>query len=211
MPDLMHYAFVDESGSTAPTETSHLLVVAVLGTEEPISIRRVIHRFQKKLNTSLPAGEIKAGKLEPAKIKKVLGKLAQSPIQIVAVIVDPYILNHPPSDPEDIYRWAVSRAVYHMVERYPSVEIILDRRYTKESLRFELEKSIRQSLTGISGQYVLIRHDDSSERKELQAVDFIAWAFFQKYEKNDSQYYDLISPLVFKEEWLSKQLWDTRR
>lgn len=151
----MHYAFIDESGSTAPTETSHILVVAV--------------------------------------------------------IVDPFILNHPPQDPEDIYRWAVSRAVYHIVGQYPGVEIVLDRRYTKEALRFELEKAIRQAIIDIPEQYVLIRHDDSSRRKELQAVDFLAWAFFQKYEKNDPQYYDLIAPLVIKEEWLSKQLWDTRQ
>ena len=207
----IYYAFVDKSGSTAPTETSHILVIAVLGTEEPIDIRRVIHRFQKKNSSSLPSGELKARKLEPAKVKKVLDKLAQSPIQIVAVIVDPIILNHPPQDPEDIYRWAVSRAVYFMVERYPNVEIVLDRRYTKEPLRFELEKAIRKEITGIPDQYVLIRQDNSSQRKELQAVDFLAWAFFQKYEKNDAQYYDLIAPLVVKEEWLSKQLWDTRQ
>jgi hypothetical protein len=207
----IYYAFVDESGSTAPTETSHFLVIAVLGAEEPIDIRRIIHRFQKKNSSSLPSGELKARKLEPTNVKKVLVKLAQSPIQIVAVIVDSFILNHPPQDPEDIYRWAVSRAVYHMVERYPSVEIVLDRRYTTEPLRFELEKAIRQEITGIPDQYVLIRHDDSSRRKELQAVDFFAWAFFQKYEKNDCQYYDLIAPLVVKEEWLSKHLWDTRQ
>jgi len=129
----------------------------------------------------------------------------------VAVIVDPFVLDHPPQDPEDIYRWAVSRAVYHVVERYPGVEIILDRRYTKEALRFELEKAIRQAIIDIPQQYVLIRQDDSSQREELQAVDFVAWAFFQKYEKNDSHYYDLISSLVIKEEWLKKQLWDSRR
>jgi hypothetical protein len=211
MTDLMHYAFVDESGSTASSDTSHILVVAVLGTEEPIDIRRVIHRYQKNNRSSLPSGELKARKLEPAKVKKLLGKVAHSPIQIVAVIVDPYILNHPPQDPEDIYRWAVARAVYLIVERYPSVEIVLDRRYTKEELRFELEKAIRKAIIDIPEQYVLIRHDDSNQRKELQAVDFVAWAFFQKYEKNDSQYYDLIAPLVTKEVWLSKKLWETRQ
>jgi len=205
----IYYAFVDESGSTATTDTSHILVVAVLATEEPDSIRRAIRQYQKKNRSSLPSGELKARKLAAAQVKQVLGILAQSPIQIVAVIVDPFILDHPPKDPEDIYRWAVSRAVYHVVERYPMVEIVMDRRYTKESLRFELEKAIRQAITSIPEQYVLIRQDDSSQRKELQAVDFLAWAFFQKYEKNDAQYYNLIAPLVIEEEWLSKQKWDS--
>jgi hypothetical protein len=206
----IYHAFVDESGSTAPTEASQMLVVAVLGTEEPVETSRVIHRIQKKDGHSLPIGELKARKLKPTTIKKVLEKLAQTPVQIVAVIVDPYILLHPPKDPEDIYRWAVSRAVYHLVERFPSVEIVLDRRYTKELLRFELEKAIRQAIIHIPEQFVLIRQEDSSQRKELQAVDCVAWAFFQKYEKHDCQYYDLIAQRVIKEEWMSKQLWESR-
>jgi len=43
----MYYAFVDESGSTASTETSHILVVAVIGTKELVTIHRIIHRFKK--------------------------------------------------------------------------------------------------------------------------------------------------------------------
>ena len=207
----LHYAFLDESGSTAATGASHLLVVCALATKTPAEIHKIIRRFQKKAGFSLPAGELKARKMEPAKIEKVLTGLAQAPIQIVAVIVDPYILAHPPQDPEDIYRWAVSLAVSHVVERYASVEIVLDRRYTKEALRFELEKAIRQALIGFPEQYVLIRQDDSSQRKELQAVDFVAWAFFQKYEKNEARYHDLIARLVIKEEWLSKELWDARK
>jgi hypothetical protein len=205
----IYYAFVDESGSTALSETSHILVVAVLGTGEPVEIRKVIRQFQKKDKPNLLSGELKARKLKPTTIKKVLGRLAQSPIQIVAVIVDPTILSHPPQDSEEIYRWAVSCAVFYMVERYPSLDIVLDRRYTKEPLRFELEKAIRKAIIGIPGQYVLIRQEDSSQQKELQAVDFLAWAFFQKYEKNDPQFYDLIASLVIKEEWLNKQQWDT--
>jgi len=72
----IYYAFIDESGGTAPTETSHILVVAVIGTNDPVDIKRIIHRFQKRNSTSLPSGELKARKLEPDKIKKVLGKLA---------------------------------------------------------------------------------------------------------------------------------------
>jgi hypothetical protein len=144
------------------------------------------------------------------KTREILGKLAQLPVRIIAVIIDPYVLHHPPEDPEEIYRWAVSRAVFHLVERCPNVEIVLDRRYTKEPLRYELEKEIRRAITGIPRQVVLIRHGDSSQWRELQAIDFVAWAIFQKYEKHDCQFYDLIAPLVLKEEWLSKQQWDAR-
>jgi hypothetical protein len=48
----VYYAIIDESGSTASTETSHFLVVAALVTEEPVAIRRIIHRLQKKNRSS---------------------------------------------------------------------------------------------------------------------------------------------------------------
>jgi hypothetical protein len=36
--------------------------------------------------------------------------------------------------------------------------------------------------------------------KELQVADAIAWAFFQKYERGDSRFYNAIAPQVILEE-----------
>jgi hypothetical protein len=205
-----YHAFIDESGNIYPTEQSHFLLIAALGVEDPTDISRTIRRIKKRNRSSLPPDELKARKMKPAMIKKMLACIAQSHVQIVTVIVDPYILHHLPDDEEDVYRWAVARTVFHVVEKHKGVEIHLDRRYTKEALRYKLEKQIRYSIRNISGQYVLVRQEDSNRCLGLQAVDVIAWSIFQKYEKNDCQYYDLIAPLIVKEEWLSKKQWDTR-
>jgi len=37
-----------------------------------------------------------------------------------------------------------------------------------------------------------IKHEDSKKDGCLQAVDFISWAIFRKYEHNDPKYYELI-------------------
>lgn len=74
-----------------------------------------------------------------------------------------------------------------------------------------LEKVIREEIYGLPQQYVLIRQEDSALFKELQAVNFIAWAIFQKFEHTNEGFYDAITPRVVEQEVVSKQTWDQER
>jgi len=38
-----------------------------------------------------------------------------------------------------------------------------------------------------------------SEEKGLQAVDFVSWAIFRKYEKSDDSYYQIIKRKIIEE------------
>jgi len=116
-------------------------------------------------------------------------------------------LKLPLKDPEEIYRWTISRLISMVVKKYPKVEIVLDRRYTKKHLRLLLEISIREEISNIPRQIVVIRQEDSISIKKLQAVDFIAWALYQKYEHNNVSFYEIISSLIIEEEIVSKQSW----
>jgi hypothetical protein len=118
----------------------------------------------------------------------------------LSIIVDRQSILIWPKDSEEIYRQAVARAVCYLVQRWPRIEICLDKRYTKEQLRYELERYIREEISDLPQKMVLIRQEDSITRKELQATDFIAWAFYQKYERGDRRFYDLIASRVIKEE-----------
>ena len=42
----------------------------------------------------------------------------------------------------------------------------------------------------------------SQEGKELQAVDFISWAIFRKYEKGDYEFYEIIKDKIIDEKLL---------
>ena len=43
--------------------------------------------------------------------------------------------------------------------------------------------------------------------KELQAVDAVAWAFFQKYERGEARFYDVIASKVIAEELIERRNW----
>jgi len=66
-----------------------------------------------------------------------------------------------------------------------------------------LEREIRESIADVSQEVVIIRQDDSIANKLLQAADYVAWAFFQKYEREDGRFYQLIADKVIDEEFVS--------
>ena len=208
MSDTLRLAFIDEAGDVTPASQNHILVVAALGMQKSPAIARIIRKAQKKVGSRLRSGELKAKKERAARVEALLSALAEQSIEVYAVIIDQQILLRPPPDPEDIYRWAMARLVTKIVRRYPSVEFILDRRYTKQHLRYLLEKSIREEIMNLEQRYVMVRQEDSVACKELQAVDFIAWALFQKYERGESRFYDRIAPVIIEEELITKQAWE---
>ncbi len=203
----MAYAFLDESGDETPFGGQPFLVVAVLITEQPRGIELAVTRARRKYGASLASGEMKADASPRAVTNWLLAALAATPIEIVAVVIDKTAIVRPPADPRTIYRVAVAEAVRRAVERCPQLDLYLDKRYTSPRLRQLLEEAIRVRLAG-SAADVSIRHVDSIASKGLQAVDYVAWALFQKYARGASEYYEIIAERIVVEEWLRIALWD---
>jgi DNA gyrase/topoisomerase IV subunit B len=207
MSDFMHFAFLDESGTISVPGGTHFFVVALLSTGKPRDIELPVRRALKKYGPSLRRGEIKAANFEEKAIARLLTEIAKEDILIFATIVDQSVIGKPPKEMEEIYRQAVSRTIYKLVERFPRVNICLDRRYTNERQRFKLESQIRESIQDLPQKVVLIRQENSMSRKELQAADAVAWALFQKYERDNASFYNIISSKIIDEEIIQKEKW----
>ena len=207
MPDSTFYAFLDESGTVGWPGGTHFLVVALVETNQPRKLEMPVRRALKKYGPSLKVGEIKAANFEEKAIKRLLEAIAGEDILIFTTIVDQSIIEHPPLEKEDIYRLAVTKNVYRLIENHPRMIISLDRRYTNERHRFELEAQIREGIQDLPQKFILISQDISTKRKELQAADAVAWAIFQKYEHKDLRFYNIISSKIISEEMVKKKDW----
>lgn len=205
----LHYAFIDEAGSAALSRTSHTFVIAALCTENPRGVENIIKRAQKKFGSSLASGELKAKQSEDNLIKHVLASLALESIEIFTIVIDHKIYNKKNIDSEEIYQWLVLRLIKKLVSLYPRIEITLDRRYTNKTLRYKLEQYIRDGISNLHQNYVLIRQEDSQPQRGLQAIDFIAWALFQKYENGNDEYYQQFESRILDEEVVTKHSLDT--
>jgi len=201
------YGFLDESGGVDPFSGSHVIVVALLTTHAPRKIDLRVKRTHQKLGRRVRGEEIKASSSQERVITRFLESMADEEIEIVAVVVDKRAILRPPENTEDIYREAVAKAVSHCVARWPRIDLSLDKRYTKKALREELELTIREGIAHLPQEVVMIRQEDSRNVRGLQAVDFIAWAIYQKYETNDSRFYAIIQDKIVVEEIIQRSLW----
>ena len=207
MSQPLRYAFLDESGTASPFAGSHFLVVALISTAHPRTLELHVRRAQKRYGASLRSGEMKADGSRETVIAEILAALVREPVAIMAVAVDKQTIARPPIDSEDIYRHMVSQAVGHLLRRWPRVDICLDKRYTTERLRYRLERAVREAVADLPHEVLIMRQEDSIARKELQAADFVAWAIFQKYERGDNRFYDIIAHRLVVEEVIEQALW----
>ena len=203
----MHYAYLDESGDVAPYSSGRYLIVAVLITASPRAIELHVKRARSRLGRRAKVDELKATSVERVVSERLLKAIADEEVEIVVTIVDKRAILRPPTDLEDLYREAVVRAVRRCVERHPRLELWLDKRYTKPALRHCLEKAIREGMTDLPQQVVLIHQEDSRTQRGLQAVDHVAWAFHEKYERCDDSLCQILGSNVVMEEVVSHHLW----
>lgn len=150
---------------------------------------------------------MKATAVETSVTLRLLEALIDEDVEILTTVVDKRIIRRPPVDPENIYRELVTRAIRHCLERHPEIELWLDKRYTKPALRWLLEKTVREQVVDIPQQVLLIHQEDSQQHRGLQAVDHVAWALYQKYERNDDRLYQVIKEKIVSEEVILRNLW----
>lgn len=202
----LHYVFMDESGTVGSTGT-HFLVVAALATPSPRDIEKPVRRVMKKYGTNLGSGEVKAADFEESVILRLLSEISEKRITIVATIVDQRAIRIPPRDMEDVYRQAVAATIRSLAEGFPHLELTIDKRYTNAHLRRLLEKAIRDEVENLPHQNIIIQQENSVLNKGLQAVDAIAWALFEKYERGNLRFYDVIAPRIANEILIRKRDW----
>ena len=184
----MRFGFADESGSVTRYSQDRYLIVAIIVTAEPRRIAQLVHRAQRSLRRKPSSGEMKAATSEESVIRRMLRALADENISVVIVAGDRDQHSAGLDEPERFYRQVMAQAVRLCVVRWPELELVIDKRYTTLALRTELEKEIRRALQDVPQQLLLIRQEDSHSRKELQAADFIAWAFGRKYNQEEGQW-----------------------
>jgi len=194
----------DEAGDTgASPRSSRYLVIAGIACSDLMSLRRAVMRTRKSLGKKLQdIPELKA-RHTPAKIiTGFLIRLAELDIQVYAVILDKHSAKQP-ADAESGYRRVYVEAIKQVVADHPRSSIVMDQRYTKSSLR---EKLVNTILIGASSPDVALSlvFADSQQEPALQAADAVVWSIFQKYERGDATFYNIVATRIEKEILLLK-------
>jgi len=82
------------------------------------------------------------------------------------------------------------------------IHLFIDRKDTKKRLKENFVNYLTDSTEKRRDGVFSVKLHSSFENKSLQAVDFISWAIFRKYEHGDYEFYEIIKNKIIDERLL---------
>jgi len=186
------YGFLDEAGDVgygAGASGKFIVVVVVVG--RPERLRKAVTKTRKALRKGLRnIPEMKAALGDPRLTQKLLTRAAEIGFDGVAVVINKGFFPRP-QDIEDLYRYACVRAVREALEQFGPLTVTLDKRDKTEERRRRLNQAINASVEDLDTPLSL-QHVESHRERVLQVADAVAWALFQKHERGDETFWQII-------------------
>jgi hypothetical protein len=207
----MTHLFIDESGDLGfSKDSSRWFVFTIALTNNKRALEKVIKRARATLRKKFHAvGELHAYHADEFTRKRVLKALADTTdLQVLCVVLNKqkvYV------DLQNQKNYLYNYVANILLDRLHTKQIVaidehldicFDRKDTKKNLRSNFMQYLQGSLATKRNGKIDITLRASHEEKALQAVDFISWAIFRKYERGDFEYYELIKDKIVEENLL---------
>ena len=198
----MIYLYLDESGDLGfdffakkPSRFFTVTVMLVHGVENRKKISNAVRRTLKNKLRRLKKPELKGSK-QSIEVKKYFYKKVEPvPFGLYAITLNKRrVYDYLSQEKDRVYNF-IARKVLDVIpieDASLRVSLIIDRSKSKKEIREFDEYIIRQLSGRIDPRIPLdIDHHMSHEDRLIQAVDLFAWGIFRKYEKNDTEWYDI--------------------
>ena len=203
----MTYIYIDESGDlgfdfSKPGTSRHFIITFLI-----VSNKRNVSSLVKKVFLSLPAatkrknsGVLHAHHEKSTTIKLLLNGLKEKNVKITTIHLDKSKLSIVHNSNE-LYNNMVITLLEKLcsekiIEKNEKVSLIASRRYTSKSLNEHFSKYIISEIPCFEINVSIVKPSDD---KCLQAVDFVSWAFGQKYERKNCTYVSILKNNVLYE------------
>ena len=206
------YIYIDESGDLGFKKkgASKYFMITLLITKDPKKVKRVIkkcrQRILKKKHKKFP--ELKASKSSPLIRKYILKELAKLDLSVLTIILNKsQVYDYLKTKREKLYNY-IAGLILAEAQLEPSYEnVVIDKRVKKKAVRRDFDTYIQDKIDKkrlLPIKRLRISHFNSQKREALQAMDFVSWAIFRKYEHKDTIYYDFIKEKISTEKELFK-------
>jgi hypothetical protein len=206
----MSFIFMDESGDLgfnfSRKGTSRYFLITFLFCERKRPIEKCVKKVHRGLRKKYRrVGILHAYKEEPATRERLLSLLACQECKVMTILLNKRkVYTRLQDEKAVLYNYVTnilldrifSKQLLPGIEDY---EIIAARRETNRFLNKNFKSYLQLQLTERHDIRVKVSIKTPEQEKGLQAVDFISWAVFRKYEKSDSSYYDIIKGNIMEE------------
>jgi len=207
----MPYIFMDESGDLGfdfkKKKTSKVFVITCLFIENKGQLEKIVKKthseLQKKYKRRI--GVLHCVKEKPVTRQRLLRRINEKECFAMTIYLNKKrVYTKLQNEKQVLYNYVAN--------------ILLDRVYSKKIIpiestvkliasRRETNKFLNENFKDYLNSQVEKRHKikmevlikSPHEEKSLQAVDFMSWAIFRKYEYGDDSYYNIIKDKIVEE------------
>lgn len=194
---MLKYVYIDESGDLGLNGSKYLILSALI-VDNIVDLDRIIknmrrNKFKKELRK---AQEIKANNSSKEVIRHMLTKLNEvknAKIFYVVLEKKKVISEYLKDNKSKLYNYVAGKLARNITLNEVDVEIRIDKSKGKQLLREDFNNYFLKNLLEKSGiRKATIFHSYSHSWSGIQFADVLAWACFQKFERNNAEYVDLI-------------------
>ncbi len=207
----MSYIFLDESGDLGFSRRSSkwfILTIILTNNHRQVekSVKKVHKGLKKKYKTVKELHAYHADAITRKRILRLLSEVED--LKILCIILNKkkvYIdLRNQKSYLYNYTANILLERLNHKKVLNPKdeVKIYIDQRETNKFLKKNFENYLKSNLKKWGNGKIAITIKPSHTEKCLQAVDFISWAIFRKYERGDYEYYEVIKNKIIGENLL---------
>lgn len=207
----MAYIFLDESGDLGFKKTSSrwfLFTIAL--TSEPRSLERVTKKIWRKLRRKHKhIGELHASNEKDITRERMLKALNEiKDLKILCTVLNKEKVYVDLQNQKNyLYNYTANVLLERLhksgvIKDKESLYLYIDSKDTKKALRENFVNYLLNSMKKRRDCRFDIQLVASHENKSLQAVDFLSWAIFRKYEREDFRFYEIIKDKIVDERLL---------
>ena len=187
----MAYIFLDESGDLGfKKSSSKWFVFTIAITSDPRSLERAVKKVWRPLRKKYKTqGELHAYRANDITRTRLLRRLHElNDLHVLCVVLKKkkvYV------DLQNQKNYLYNYTANILLDRLHSngtlkndepIHLFVDRKDTKKTLRENFTQYLTSEMANRGRKHFVVSLHTSHENKSLQAVDFISWAIFRKYE-----------------------------
>lgn len=207
----MVYIFLDESGDLGfnpKKSNSKYFIITLLAVRDKKPIEKLVKEIHSKLRKKvkrISGGILHSYKEKPATRKRLLSNLNKKDCFLMTIYLNKSkVYTELQEEKHLLYNYVANILIDRimtkkLIKSNSSVCLIAAKRETNKLLNSNFKDYLEKQIKNKHGLIIKINIKTPNEEKSLQAVDFVSWALFRKYEKGDSTYYNLIKSRIVEE------------
>lgn len=207
----MAHIFLDESGDLGFRKTSSKwFLFTIVLTNNHKKIEKVIKNIRKGLKKKYKIKELHAYHSNTVTRHRMLKKLSElEDLKVLCIVLNKSRVYVDLQNQKNyLYNYTANILLDRLhnkslIKIDDPISLYIDQKDTNKFIRENFEKYLKNNLVkrGNNGK-IEIKIKPSHTEKCLQAVDFVSWAIFRKYERGDYEYYEDIKDKIIEERLL---------